>query len=267
MRFTHTLFSAFFAIGLVAAANAFGASGGIASDEMGLDSQSGFDITLTAYSQSEYTDQNPGFFGSYSDTTLGWVNGSFNDVPYLNRSEGVSDAWEGASPSYDQNYEYGTTFFYLLNSGSQAEYAVIDLDNELESAATGTDDQSWGEAWSGTELFNQSTGEYFYADATTFAGLGEQSWVETNLDYNYDGVTSNDPSLTYFGVNQIVTGDADWNGEYVALLQPGQAEYLYDYEFTEHWASFTPATSSTPGPVAIAPFALGMLAARRRRRA
>jgi len=220
---------------------------------------SGADITFSVYSSFQDTDLEPSSYGLSADITYGLFDGATSNYSY-----GYSGAFSTAGGSLDQNAEEGATYFLLTNNSSTTgEYAYIYFFDQESSAALG-DGYGTGEADAFSELYNYATGEDLNSYADSESGQGIDAWDQTGFFEYYNGYIDAGTDTTYFGTNAESSGYDDWEGDYVTYLAPGQTEELVNFEETYHYAVTAQAQNSTPSPAAMVPFALGLIARRRR---
>jgi hypothetical protein len=241
-------------LGAIGFAHADGQSAAEAESYAYLSSYSGADISWSAYNSYQYADAYPYSYGLSSDTSYGYYDGATYNYSY-----GYSGAFDSYGGSYDENEEYGATYYSLTNnSTTQGEYAVVYFDDVELSAAQG-DWNGYGYAWGETELYNFSTGDDFYSYSLSYSGGDSQSYSTLYSSEYYDGYSW---SGSYTGVGPVgsyTEGENYWYGYYETYLAPGQTEYIGNFEETYH-----EAYSTTPGPAPMVPFLLGLIALRRR---
>ena len=230
---------------------------------------SGADISFNSLGSSEVSNYDPYHNGYYSDGTVATGDG----VTY-NESYGVSSATPGdgyydpisetytAIPSYDQNQEYGGIGFTLTNSNqTTGEYADITLHYADYSQAQG--DYDGGATAVAVSSLSNTDGDIISLSTRSTSGGDFDDYTEQQFSYFVGGVGYVDQtdSITLGPVDGLASGVTSLSFIYVAYVAPGQTERITNAESTLH-----EALATAPSPAAIAPFAFGLIAARRRRK-
>jgi MYXO-CTERM domain-containing protein len=183
---------------------------------------------------------------------------------YLN-GYGASTAGPGYGISYGESEYYFVTELYNGSNYTQAEYVTVDTSSVTSAYANvgqfaGGESYGWGYDTNGN--YDQYSESESYVD-NAFYGYNfayAETYVNGYVYYAQGG--------PYYGFYPTGWGaSAAFDNTYEVLLAPGQYDDLVFYSFDLHETeSFTGASSGVPGPAAVAPFALGLLGAMRRRR-
>jgi len=170
-----------------------------------------------------------------------------------------------SAPTYPYSWGYGTSYnenyTTITNGSNYNSYLFI-------KAYTSASSYSYATSWSdigygyGTGAFFDSAGILFQESfaETAAQGLGYTSFAyASNYDTNFGGSYSYARYAPIFPM-ALSAGAADLE-YYELVFSPGASDTFYYYGASTH-----SAYSTTPGPVAVAPFALGLLGALRRRK-
>jgi MYXO-CTERM domain-containing protein len=237
-------------------ANAYAYSYGTAYVGTYLTSGSGTDVTLTF----DYAMLGSGIgaygYGSTIDNSVAWTDNFSTNGTY-----GLSMAFPTVGGSFDFAEEESINVFSLTNtSQSSYEFAVLNLDPSA-SAEAYSDGNGYGYGIGAAGLYNWSTGDNFIAQDVAFSGENIQGWDEYYFSQSVGGSSWVSYGYAYYGADSYAGGGASWGGAMYVLLAPGQTDLI-----ATEAASYHEAYSTTPAPAAIAPFALGLLGALRRRK-
>ncbi len=232
---------------------------------------SGLGYASAYYYQSQaglYFTASGGQYYSYYATSVGsaWYTldyyyGGFPEAQW-SEAYGSSGAW--AQPGGSGVYSYITSSNYVTISNLSTHYDLLTV-KAYTSAGSYASANSWQDY-----AYDYSLGE-FYDSAGLIVQYSETGAFTLGLGYggNSGYAYSYDPYNGFFGVSASfgsmfpysVSASASDFQYYYLLFGPGASDTFYTYAYDPH-----EAYSITPGPAAVAPFALGLIGALRRRK-
>jgi MYXO-CTERM domain-containing protein len=237
-------------------ANALAYSGGSGYAGTYLVSGSGADVTLSLYGYALSSGVYAYSYGSSFDYSLAWTDGVMSNGTY-----GLSVAYSTVGGSYDQAEEFSTNYYILTNnSTTNYEFASLSLNASTTNSAY-SDGNGYAESLAAAELVNLSSGDEFFVESEALSGANQLSVTEGYWYESIGGYTWSETDYTAYSADSSVWAGFGWGGSYGVWLAPGQTDLI-----ATEAGSLHEAYSTTPAPAAIAPFALGLLAALRRRK-
>ena len=263
MKFNRVLRFLLSVSAMQAVAMAQSGAGAFAESYLSNSVYSGPDVTDTEYDWYQLVNVFYGkySYGSYYDYTSGYSDG----LSY-NQSYGSSEAYAVDGGSYDVNLETGGIYYAVTNHNpTSGEWAWLYLDGQTVAAALG-DHDGYGWAEGGTEVINYTNGDFISEGSAAESGGAGLSWATVETYTDIAGTINSASFTTYSGSDTYAGGYGGGGGLnftllYGVYLAPGATEDMGVFEGTEH-----EAFEATPGPTALVPFGLGLLATLKRQK-
>jgi MYXO-CTERM domain-containing protein len=175
------------------------------------------------------------------------------------------EAYGGAAAGEPSGYAFAdqeafTYYFLTNNSQTDSEYVGFEVSSYATSAASADRSTDYGESFALSYFYDEDYGYAAYGYSESLSGTDSYSvWYGA-----FDGVVETSGIDGEFAYPTPVSSSEYVEGEYYTVLAPGQTDILWSvtYGYEEGYAKPT----ATPSPAAVAPFALSLLAAVRRRR-
>jgi len=212
-----------------------------------------------------YTTESSNYSGLYSfatgdSYTIDEFGGSLPNPNHGSYAIGESVAYPAVGNSWAYGTAYNENYVTISNLSNYYDTLIINVQTYGLGEAYSASWQSIGYAWGGG-VFEDSYGLIFQESFGEAAaqGLGYQSfWAWSNYDTNYGGSYAFGYYPPIFP--QLLYAYAYDTETYYLTFAPGASDTFYTEGFDTHSAYAT-----TPGPTALAPFALGLVGALRRR--
>jgi len=249
----------------MASAQAYGYSSGYASALLYNNSAGSFGLTFnsgTYYGYSAYSTGNAAYADYLGSDSASYIN-QYGAAAAGGPSGLATSLLESRLVLGITNFSnYAQTFTAVVSTGSYSTSTINGLGNYSSAASFGWVYDSTYFASGYTAGFDQYSESSTYTD--NLFGIGN-GWFAANYS---NGVFS--PASGFYGGSYNSFGlfaDAYQSGfVYSVTLAGGASDTIVLETYTAHTAENVSPTSGVPGPAAVAPFAVGLLGAIRRRR-
>jgi MYXO-CTERM domain-containing protein len=255
-KFFGTLALAAVASSMAMAQDAFGYAGGYAA--AGYYSYAGSGMYITGQGGQYYSYGSYSYGTAYSVDYLSYQLGN----PVYSEGYGASYAWAqpGGSLSEASLDTYNWTTITNTSNYYQYEFVYATTESVSEAYAGNFNAQGVGSSYGWVFDSAGVISQYSETGAGSF-GLGAGGTY--SYAYNYDIYNGFSGVYSYFGGSfpnsaYASASDGQW---YTLIFAPGASDTFYTEAYEYHGAYAT-----TPAPAAIAPFALGLIGALRRRK-